>query len=71
MATSTANLGLVKPDLTDTRDITVINGNMDTIDTAIHNLQNKGSANKGKFLIVNNDGDVVPTTVPFANGVSF
>ena len=71
MATSTANLGLVKPDLTDIRDITVINGNMDTIDTAIRNLQNKGSANAGKFLIVNNDGDVVPTTVPFANGVSF
>lgn len=71
MATATEYLGLVKPDLTDVRDISVINGNMDTLDTTIHNLQNKGSANAGKFLIVNSEGDVVPTTVPFANGVSF
>jgi hypothetical protein len=71
MATTTEYLGLVKPDLTDVRDISVINGNMDTLDTTIHNLQNKGSVNAGKFLIVNSDGDVVPTTVPFANGVSF
>lgn len=31
----------------------------------------QGVGNAGKFLVVGNDGNVVPTTVPFANGVSF
>lgn len=71
MATQTTHLNLTKPATTDYRDITVINGNMDTIDTAIWNLQNKGSANAGKFLIVASDGTVTPTAVPFANGGSY
>ncbi len=36
MATTTANLGLTKPDYTEKADIAVINGNMDKIDTAVH-----------------------------------
>ena len=32
---------------------------------------NQGSANAGKFMIVDSNGDVVPTTVPFANGEDF
>ena len=69
--TTTTHLELEKPEYTDTAYISTINGNMDTIDTEIYNLKNKGSANAGKFLIVSSNGDVVPTTVPFANGVSF
>jgi hypothetical protein len=69
--TTTVHLELEKPEQTDVRDISVINGNMDIIDMEIYNLKNKGLENAGKFLIVNSDGDVVPTTVPFANGVSF
>lgn len=38
MATTTAHLGLKKPDYTDTADIKDINDNMDAIDTAINNL---------------------------------
>ena len=72
MATGhTDHLNLTKPAYDDAADIEVINDNMDVIDTAIYNLQNKGSANAGKFLVVANDGTVTPTTVPSANGVSF
>lgn len=35
MATTTANLGLTKPEYTEKADIAVINGNMDKIDTAV------------------------------------
>lgn len=35
MATNTTNYSLVKPGLSDNVDITVINGNMDTIDTTM------------------------------------
>lgn len=67
----TEHLGLNKPEYTDTRDIKDINDNMDALDTAIHNLQNKGSGNAGKFMIVDSSGNVVPVTVPFANGGSY
>lgn len=32
---------------------------------------NQGAVNAGKFMVVNSSGTVVPTTVPFANEVSF
>lgn len=35
MATTTANLGLTKPDYTEKADVAVINGNMDKIDAAV------------------------------------
>lgn len=35
MATTTTNLGLIKPATTDNVDITVLNGNMDSIDSAV------------------------------------
>lgn len=38
MSTTTPNLGLVKPDLTDMADITAMNSNWDKIDTALKNL---------------------------------
>jgi hypothetical protein len=37
MSTTTAHLGLVKPDPIDGISISVINGNMDTLDTAVFN----------------------------------
>jgi hypothetical protein len=39
MATTTKNLGLVKPDYTDAADIAVINSNMDKLDEAVAGLQ--------------------------------
>ena len=38
MATTTANLGLTKPDYTEKADIAVINDNMDKIDTGVQNM---------------------------------
>ena len=35
MASSTTNLGLVKPAYNEAADVAVINGNMDIIDTAV------------------------------------
>lgn len=43
MATITTNLGLTKPAGTDYVDISVINTNMDLIDTAVHRAQNASS----------------------------
>ena len=72
MAGHTTNLNLVLPTYDDDyADIETINGNMTIIDTAIGNINNKGAANAGKFLVVASDGSVTPTTVPSANGVSF
>ena len=69
--TYTDNLSLKKPSTSDERKISDINDNIDTIDTEIQNIKNKGSSNAGKFLIVGNDGVVIPVTVPFANGGSY
>jgi hypothetical protein len=69
----TPNLNLQLPAYSDERDIGVINDNMTIVDTAVTaRLKiNQGAANAGKFMVVNNSGNVVPTTVPFANGGSF
>jgi len=67
----TSHLNLKKPEYTDTRDIEDIDDNMDAIDSAIWGLQNVGSPNAGKFMVVDNSGNVVPTTVPFANGGTY
>ena len=40
MSTTTTNLGLVKPEMTDAADITAMNGNWDKLDTQISNLNN-------------------------------
>lgn len=40
MSTTTTNLGLVKPEMTDAADITAMNGNWDKLDTHISNLNN-------------------------------
>lgn len=73
MASYTSRYNLKKPDGTDYYSVSDQNENMDKIDTALAAKldTNQGSGNAGKFLVVNNDGNVVPTTVPFANGVSF
>lgn len=39
MASTTTNLGLTKPSGTEVPDISVINGNMDKIDSAVGNMQ--------------------------------
>lgn len=69
----TTNLNLSKPDYTDARDIGVINANMETLDTqvAARLPKNQGAANAGKFMVVNSAGELVPTSVPLANGVLF
>lgn len=43
MSTTTTNLGLVKPELTDPADITMMNQNWDKIDEEIKNLEIAGS----------------------------
>lgn len=69
--TTTSNLGLNKPAPTDTADIpTIYNENMERIDVGVV-LKNQGGANAGKFLIVDSNGIVTPTTVPFANGGTY
>lgn len=73
MASYTDRYNLKKPDDNEQYDVGDQNGNMDKIETALCNKvdTNQGAANAGKFLIVDGTGAVVPTTVPFANGVSF
>lgn len=39
MATVTTNLNLIKPELTDSVDVTVLNSNFETIDTAISEIK--------------------------------
>lgn len=41
MATTTSNLGLTKPATTDKYNVSVQNGNMDIIDTAVQNIINQ------------------------------
>ena len=50
MSTNTTNLGLIKPELKDTADITVTNSNWDKIDTEIASLKSGAS---GKSTAVN------------------
>lgn len=66
----TTELGLNKPELTDYRDITKLNENMDTLEDGVV-LRFQGTANAGKFMVVNSSGYIAPVTVPFALGVSF
>ncbi|MBR4844818.1 MAG: hypothetical protein IKU98_00180 [Bacteroidaceae bacterium] len=47
MATTTTNYNLTKPSGTESADIDVINANMDTIDTAVANKQDKLTAGTG------------------------
>ena len=68
---TTTNLGLGLPTYDDAADIPEIyNENMQRIDAGAV-IKNQGIGNAGKFLIVGNDGAVVPTTVPFANGGTY
>lgn len=62
MATTTTNLGLTKPAYTETADISVINTNMDTIDTAIKSLQDTVATK------TSNTGTV--TSVATSNGLT-
>ena len=73
MASYTSQYNLKKPDGTDYYSVTDQNENMDKIDAALAAKldTNQGSGNSGKFMVVNSAGNIVPTTVPFANGVSF
>jgi len=73
MASYTSRYNLKKPAENENYSVQDQNGNMDLIDSALVAKldSNQGTTNAGKFLIVNSSGVVVPTTVPFANGVSF
>lgn len=46
MSTTTTNLGLIKPELTDVADITAMNENWDKLDTELNDLKEKGGAVK-------------------------
>lgn len=59
----TPNIGLRLPEGADAADIADINYNMETIDSEIQAIKNKGAANAGKFLVVGNDGAVTLLTV--------
>ena len=69
----TTNLHMVLPKYTETRDIGDINSNMEILDTAVAAklAKNQGAGNAGKFMVVNSSGEIVPSSVPFASGVSF
>ena len=56
MASSTTNLGLVKPAYNEAADVAVINGNMDTIDTAVNKNTTGLAAAEGAIAILA-DGD--------------
>ena len=62
MATTTTNLGLVKPGYNDAADIMDINNNMDTLDEAVEKLR------EGIAIIV--DGDTASVAVP-AGGYAY
>ena len=51
MSTTTTNLGLIKPELTDVADITMMNTNWDKIDTKIKEMEdNINNKPKSEFI---------------------
>jgi|GEM_PF-3330117 uncharacterized protein YoxC len=64
MSTTTTNLGLVKPSLTDVADITVINSNMDAIDTAIASKANTNQLPTKVSQLTNDEGFITATSIP-------
>lgn len=86
MATNTTNYSLVKPGLSDNVDITVINGNMDTIDTTMKSNEDAtrqieetseqtadytlALADAGKIVNMNKSG-AATLTVPTNASVAF
>lgn len=78
MATNTSHLGLVKPAYTDAADVTVINNNMDTIDTAISHILPviTGSTNNSGYTIATGhyfeaNGSVYKATASIGTGSSW
>ena len=61
MATTTPNLGLVKPDYEDLADIAVLNGNSDIIDTAVKAVRDNLSAIPASSIT---SGTLNPARVP-------
>lgn len=55
MATTTTNLGLTKPATSDNVDITVINTNMDKLDTAV-----AGKAERTNYTVAGNSSSAIP-----------
>ena len=55
MSTTTTNLSLVKPDTTEAADISVINGNMDILDTAVAAKQNSAVTDFASSVTFNVD----------------
>lgn len=66
MSTTTTNYGLVKPALTDTADITAMNGNWDTIDSELQKRAILGTDGKVSSSQLP-DLDYVPTSEKGAN----
>ena len=74
MASETTNLKLVKPTANEPVDVSVINGNMDKIDTAVKGVQDSIS----DYVIVRRVDVTIPTgevsasvTAPTVSGYSF
>lgn len=68
MATKTTNLNLEKPDLTDNADISVINANMDLVDTAVGGKLNGPVVSLKEVKIDTTVGKTVATYNPSVNG---
>ena len=64
MATTTPNLGLVKPDYEDLADIAVLNDNSDTIDAAVKAVQDSVSAISLTWRAVDATVNTSSTTAP-------
>ena len=62
MATTTANLGLTKPDYTEKADVAVINGNMDKIDAAMQQ--------RDRYMALNADVLVMYAVHNFGNSMA-
>lgn len=53
MSTTTTNYNLVKPDLTDVADITTMNANWDTVDSALYSLSSTSGGNNELMFTIN------------------
>lgn len=69
MSTTTANLGLVKPDQGEQYNIDITNANMDSIDAAVGVLQAKTAPTAAPVSLTTVDSDNTKFVTTFAQGI--
>ena len=69
MSTTTANLGLVKPDQGEQYNVDIFNANNDAIDTAVGNLQADTTTTPAGSAVASTDTDNTKFAVQFAQGI--